>query len=1091
MLWMKGSVAMEDKRNWKKARQLVKDIWFTGMNEEFFSLFTEQPDFMPSSIVRHKDGTVEAVSLGTEDNCSECWFGSELEKDGIEKNIYLCVYPEKSDKTQSGKFLYDLPSWTSSELVNSLEKTKPSSPNLADSYRAMFTVCYVVKKSGYYGDCRYTVLGQTEETSDKASYLYIVQDIFKRADVTINIVEDWSESKSSFEIEQVENLLIPDPVFDLIENCIDSYIEKDLSAGRYIRLGKRLAELRMYQETEPEKSETDIEQMIKELGENNSCLYKSIWFAWKKYQKNSSNIKIPIPNFAIMGAPGVGKTRLADTLSELFYGEIHKFSASDLKGAYVGQTGATIYDMFLKVLGLELAVGSYKDKETGSTCDGLYIKPKNPDRAKRKKIIFIDEIYTLMNDNFGREAVSILLPIMSGDRRIVSCSMPYRCHDGSDKPRPDIYLDDYEGVSIWIAGYEGATRRMLQTNQGLYRRFEKLSLKTPSVDRLLEVLNERLSQSKITIGEEERAVIKNFFGWATSPEHSLFFANDSGVMSFAEKYAVLCESSEADSNKGNAEIVASIMKKEIEEQYQTVISTTDEGLKKEILEEIGEFRVSGDIPETKVVGYEDVVRRVNEFVEILFNKKDYLDKGIKMINGALFVGPPGTGKSYFAKYMAYMIQKRYRDLDDKDHRVGFIAVSSTDICTPDKVSKLFGEAKKFDDCIIFIDEIDFIAEKREQNRFAPALSKLMTEMDGFGSDNSIFILAATNTPERIDSALKRPGRFDRIIEIDLPDVKDRQKLLEFYLKNTELKEDIIEAVAKDAAKITRGFSASELKQIVNETLITINSDMFSRMLLVGKEDADLIDGIISKDEKVIKMLSEEIREQVDKMIAGDKEKRDETKKEREVNEGPYATAVHEIGHAIMSILESEEKEEPFDEITIIPRKKFEGFVRRIPKTSFTKKRMLSDIRVCFGGKVAEELVYGDDNVSGGAVSDILQATNIANNMVLRYGMAYTSKEASRALPVLTPRALVRLETGYMSDTCTPLCSESTKAKADDLIDELLRKEYLNTRKLLSDKVETIRKLAEIVCTKEKMSGSEFLREYNRSEESIRGTVRDH
>ncbi|MCR5726810.1 MAG: AAA family ATPase [Lachnospiraceae bacterium] len=1063
---------MEDKRNWKKARQLVKDIWFTDINEKCLSYFTEQPDFMPSSIVRYKDGTVKAVSLGTEKDCTECWFGSELEKDGTEKNIYLCVYPEKSDKIKSGKFLYDLPSWTSSELVDSLEKTKPASPNLADSYRAMFTVCYVVRKSGYYGECRYTVLGKTEETSDKASYLYIVQDIFKRADVTINIVEDWNDSKSSFEIDRVENFLIPDPVFDLIENCINSYIEKDLSAGRYIRLGKRLAELRMYEESEAAKSKTDIEWIKKELGENNSCLYKNIWFSWKKYQKNSSNIKIPIPNFAIMGAPGVGKTKLAESLSELFEGEIHKFSASDLKGAYVGQTGATIYDMFLKVLGLELAVGSYKDKETGNTRDGLYLKPNNPDGVKRKKIIFIDEIYTLMNDNFGREAVSILLPIMSGDRRIVSCSMLYRCHDGSDNPRPDICLDDYEGVSIWIAGYEGATRRMLQTNQGLYRRFEKLSLKTPSVDRLMEVLKERLSQSKISIGEEENPVVKNFFGWATSPEHSLFFANYSGVMSFAEKYTVLCESPETGSNKGNAEIVAGIMKKEIEEQYQTVISTTDECLKKEILEEIGEFRVSGDIPDTKVVGYEDVVRRVNEFVEMLFNKKDYLDKGIKIINGALFVGPPGTGKSYFAKYMAYMIQKRYRDLDDKDHRVGFIAVSSTDICTPEKVSKLFSEAKKFDDCIIFIDEIDFIAEKREQNRFAPALSKLMTEMDGFGSDNSIFILAATNTPERIDPALKRPGRFDRIIEIDLPDVKDRQKLLEFYLKNTELKEDIIEEVAKDAAKITRGFSASELKQIVNEALISINSDMFNRMFLVEKD-------IIPKDENVVKMLSEEIREQVDKMIAGDKENRDENKNEREVNEGPYATAVHEIGHAIMSILESDEKEEPFDEITIIPRKKFEGFVRRFPKTSFTKKRMLSDIRVCFGGKVAEELVYGDDNVSGGAVSDILQATSIASNMVLRYGISYTSKEASRALPIITPRALVKLETGYMSDTCTPLCSESTKAKADDLIDELLRKEYLNTRKLLSDKLDTIRKLADIVCTKEKMSGSEFLREYNK------------
>ena len=430
-----------------------------------------------------------------------------------------------------------------------------------------------------------------------------------------------------------------------------------------------------------------------------------------------------------------------------------------------------------------------------------------------------------------------------------------------------------------------------------------------------------------------------------------------------------------------------------------------------------------------VAGQDEAKESLVEIVDFLHNPGKYTHIGAKLPKGALLVGPPGTGKTLLAKAVAGEAQVPFYSLSGSDFVEMFVGVGAS------RVRDLFKQAQENAPCIIFIDEVDAIGKSRD-SRFGggndereQTLNQLLSEMDGFDSSKGLLVLAATNRPEILDPALLRPGRFDRRIIVDKPDLKGRVSILKVHSRNVSLDLDAI-------ALATSGAVGSDLANMINEAAILAvkngrnavsQKDLFEavEVVLVGKEKKDRI---LSKEERRI-------------------------------------VSYHEVGHALVSALQKDS--EPVQKITIVPRTMGAlGYVMHVPeeeKYLNTEKELRAMLVGALGGRAAEELVF--DTVTTGAANDIEQATRIARAMVTQYGM-------SKKFGLM---GLATQENQYLSGRAVLNCGEETASEIDQEVMKILKESYEEAKRLLSENREIMDKIAEFLIEKETITGKEFMK----------------
>ena len=434
-----------------------------------------------------------------------------------------------------------------------------------------------------------------------------------------------------------------------------------------------------------------------------------------------------------------------------------------------------------------------------------------------------------------------------------------------------------------------------------------------------------------------------------------------------------------------------------------------------------------------VAGQEEAKETLQEMVDFLHNPGRYTKIGAKLPKGALLVGPPGTGKTLLAKAIAGEAHVPFFSLSGSDFVEMFVGVGAS------RVRDLFEEAKKHAPCIVFIDEIDAIGKSRDSrygggnDEREQTLNQLLAEMDGFESNKAIIVLAATNRPEVLDQALLRPGRFDRRVIVDRPDLKGRVDILKVHAKNVKLDETVN---LDEIALATSGAVGSDLANMINEAAILAvkngrvavsQKDLFEavEVVLVGKEKKDRI---MNKEERRI-------------------------------------VSYHEVGHALVSALQKDA--EPVQKITIVPRTMGAlGYVMQVPeeeKFLNTKKEIDAMLVGLLAGRAAEEIVF--DTVTTGASNDIEKATRIARAMVTQYGMS-----EKFGLMGLETR-----ESEYLSGRTVMNCSDRTAADVDKEVMEILRRSYEEAKRLLSENREVMDKIAEYLIQKETITGKEFMK----------------
>ena len=438
-----------------------------------------------------------------------------------------------------------------------------------------------------------------------------------------------------------------------------------------------------------------------------------------------------------------------------------------------------------------------------------------------------------------------------------------------------------------------------------------------------------------------------------------------------------------------------------------------------------------------VAGEDEAKESLVEVVDFLHNPGKYSKIGARLPKGALLVGPPGTGKTLLAKAVAGEAHVPFFSLTGSDFIELYVGVGAS------RVRDLFKEATKNAPCIVFIDEIDAIGRSRD-SRFSggneereQTLNQLLSEMDGFDSSKGVLILGATNRPEILDKALLRPGRFDRRIIVDKPDLKGRVEILKVHSKDVKLDESVdLDAIAL----ATSGAVGSDLANMINEAAINAvkegrdyvsQQDLFNavEVVLVGKEKKDRI---MSKEERRI-------------------------------------VSYHEVGHALISALQK--NSEPVQKITIVPRTMGAlGYVMHVPEEEkyLNTEAELRDMLVgLVGGRAAEEIVF--DTVTTGAANDIEKATDIARNMVTRYGM-------SKKFGLMV---LATIESQYLDGGMSLNCSDSTAADIDAEVVEILKESYEKALALLRDNRDVMDKLAEYLIEKETITGKEFMEIFRR------------
>ena len=433
-----------------------------------------------------------------------------------------------------------------------------------------------------------------------------------------------------------------------------------------------------------------------------------------------------------------------------------------------------------------------------------------------------------------------------------------------------------------------------------------------------------------------------------------------------------------------------------------------------------------------VAGQDEAKESLQEVVDFLHNPKKYSEIGAKLPKGALLVGPPGTGKTLLAKAVAGEAKVPFFSLAGSDFVEMFVGVGAS------RVRDLFKEAQKQAPCIIFIDEIDAIGKSRDSrygggnDEREQTLNQLLAEMDGFDSSKGVLILAATNRPEVLDSALLRPGRFDRRVIVDRPDLKGREDILRVHAKNVNLDETVN---FKEIALATAGAVGSDLANMVNEAAIL--AVKAGRSAVSQADLSEAVELVEMGKEKKNKILS---------------------KKEREI------VSYHEVGHALVSALQKDA--EPVQKITIVPRTSGAlGYVMNIPeeeKCLYTKEELWARLVEFTGGRAAEEIVFG--SVTTGASNDIEKATSIARSMITRYGMSEKFG--------LT--GLERAANQYLDNQTVLDCSEVTQAEVDKEITAMLKKAYKEAKDMLTANRSILDHIAAFLIEKETITGKEFM-----------------
>lgn len=435
-----------------------------------------------------------------------------------------------------------------------------------------------------------------------------------------------------------------------------------------------------------------------------------------------------------------------------------------------------------------------------------------------------------------------------------------------------------------------------------------------------------------------------------------------------------------------------------------------------------------------VAGQEGAKQEVKEIVDFLKNPQKYTDLGGKIPKGALLVGPPGTGKTLLAKAVAGEAGVPFFSMSGSDFVEMFVGVGAS------RVRDLFRQAKEKSPCIIFIDEIDAVGRQRGaglgggNDEREQTLNQLLVEMDGFGANEGVILIAATNRPDVLDPALMRPGRFDRQVVVSYPDVNGREAILRVHARKKPLAPDVN---LKTIAKTTAGFTGADLENLLNEAA-----------LLAAR-----------KDKKAITM--DEIKEATVKVVVG-AEKKSKVMSEKEKK----LTAYHEAGHAIL--FDKLETQDPVHEISIIPTGMAGGYTMPLPsedKSYNSRRGMYEDIVVSLGGRVAEELIM--DDISTGASNDIEKATKTARAMVTKYGM---TKELG-CVCYGTDNNSVFL--GRDMGSRTQDYSEATAAKIDQLVLDMVNKAYGDATKILSDNMDKLHDIAKYLIKHEKMGSEDF------------------
>lgn len=434
-----------------------------------------------------------------------------------------------------------------------------------------------------------------------------------------------------------------------------------------------------------------------------------------------------------------------------------------------------------------------------------------------------------------------------------------------------------------------------------------------------------------------------------------------------------------------------------------------------------------------VAGEDEAKESLQEVVDFLHNPGKYVQIGAKLPKGALLVGPPGTGKTLLAKAVAGEANVPFFSLTGSDFIELYVGVGAS------RVRDLFKEANKNAPCIIFIDEIDAIGRSRDSKygggneEREQTLNQLLSEMDGFDSTKGILVLGATNRPEILDKALLRPGRFDRRIIVDKPDLKGRVDILKVHAKDVKMDESVdFDAIAL----ATSGAVGSDLANMINEA--AINAVKEKRECVCQKDLFDAVEQVLVGKEKKDRIMSKEERRIV---------------------------SYHEVGHALIAALQK--NSEPVQKITIVPRTMGAlGYVMQVPEEEkyLNTEAELRDMLVgLLGGRAAEEIVF--DTVTTGASNDIEKATNIAKSMVTQYGM-------SKKFGLI---GLATVESKYLSGRATLNCADVTAAAVDEEVMKMLAESYEKAKELLSENREVMDKIAEFLIEKETITGKEFMK----------------
>ena len=437
-----------------------------------------------------------------------------------------------------------------------------------------------------------------------------------------------------------------------------------------------------------------------------------------------------------------------------------------------------------------------------------------------------------------------------------------------------------------------------------------------------------------------------------------------------------------------------------------------------------------------VAGEDEAKENLQEIVNYLHDPSKYQEIGASMPKGILLVGPPGTGKTMLAKAVAGESQVPFFSISGSEFVEMFVGMGAS------KVRDLFSQAKEKAPCIVFIDEIDAIGQKRSGGQYGgndereQTLNQLLTEMDGFDDNSGVIILAATNRPESLDPALTRPGRFDRRVPVELPDLKGREEILKVHAKKIKLAENVDFGTV---ARMASGASGAELANIVNEAALRAVRD--GRRLVTQADLEESIETVIAGYQKKNAILT-------------DKEK--------------WIVSYHEIGHALVAARQTHSA--PVQKITIIPRTSGAlGYTMQVEEGNhylMSREEIENKIATFTGGRAAEEVVFG--SATTGASNDIEQATKLARAMLTRYGMS--DEFGMVALETVTNQ--------YLGEDASLACSPETQARIDQLVVDLVERQHQKAVKILQDDRQKLDELAKFLHEKETITGQEFMQILN-------------